>query len=124
MQKMNSSTAVILLYAGLCGTKGSTLTAFSPGISAGALSAREIHSKTMFELQLTGRCPLVFRTQGRAVASLGDSRSPHHKAETSINTGHKAPTPGSLFLTLSPHCTLPYFGLVQPEESSSPHSSI
>lgn len=37
MQKMNSYTAVIFLHTGLCGTKGSSMTAFSPGISAAPL---------------------------------------------------------------------------------------
>lgn len=69
MQKMNSSAAVILLHDRPVwheeeGGGGGTLTALSPGISAAALppSGHEIHSKTMFELELTARRPLVFLT--------------------------------------------------------------
>lgn len=72
MQKMNSSAAVILLHdrpvwheeEGGGEGGGGTLTALSPGISAAALppSGHEIHSKTMFELELTARRPLVFLT--------------------------------------------------------------
>lgn len=136
MQKMNSSTAVILLCPGLCGTKGSTLTAFSPGISTAAhplVSSLPVKFIAKLHLNFSWQDGVLMSfSQGRAVASLGDSCPPHHhhhKAKTSINTVQKAPTPGksplsSLSLTLSPHCTLLYFGLVQPEESSSPHSSI
>lgn len=72
MQKMNPSAAVILLHdrpvwheeEGGGEGGGGTLTALSPGISAAALppSGHEIHSKTMFELELTARRPLVFLT--------------------------------------------------------------
>lgn len=69
MQKMNPSAAVILLHDRPVwheeeGRGGGTLTALSPGISAAALppSGHEIHSKTMFELELTARRPLVFLT--------------------------------------------------------------
>lgn len=69
MQKMNPSAAVILLHDRPVwheeeGGGGGTLTALSPGISAAALppSGHEIHSKTMFELELTARRPLVFLT--------------------------------------------------------------
>lgn len=68
MQKMNPSAAVILLHDRPVWHEeeggGGTLTALSPGISAAALppSGHEIHSKTMFELELTARRPLVFLT--------------------------------------------------------------
>lgn len=52
MQKMNSSTAVTLLHTGLCGTKGSTLTAFSPGISTAACPLPPLPMKFTVELCL------------------------------------------------------------------------
>lgn len=47
---------------------------------------------------------------------------PHHKAKTSINTGHKALLQAylKLFLSFSPCCTLLYFCVVQLEESPHP----
>lgn len=90
------------------------------------LSALPITTKVILKLCLNFSWQdsvLLPFSQGRIVTSLGNSRSPHHKAKTSISTGHKASRQSPLsshLLTLSPHGTLSYFGHVQPEESSSP----
>lgn len=52
MQKMNSSTAVILLCPGLCGTKGSALTARSPGMNTAAHPVARLPMKFTAKLHL------------------------------------------------------------------------
>lgn len=79
MQKMNSSTAVILLCIGMCGTKGSALTAFSPGISMAACPLQtSLPMKILAKLHLNFGWQdgvLLSFSQGRAATSLGDSHS-------------------------------------------------
>lgn len=103
--------------------KGEHANSFGPGIRiAACLTSKLQKPKSMLELQLLGQTPLVFSTECSGCQKFRRFVPPHHKAKTSINTGHKALLQAylKLFLSFSPCCTLLYFGVVQLEESPHP----